>query len=219
MKRASLKILIYKELRLSAHPTLYIFVSLGALVIVPNYPYGVVFLFGCLASMLTIQYGRETNDVLFSALLPTPRNEIVKGKFALACFTQLSQIVVSLPFAVLRTFLFPNGNAVGIDANIAFYGCMLIAFALYDLVFFTGYYKTAYKVGASFVRAILPVLAVVLVMETLAHVPALSFWDGVSPCELLLQLPVLAAGVVCYILCNLAAYRVSVRRFAKVDLA
>ena len=96
---------------------------------------------------------------------------------------------------------------------------MLIAFALYDLVFFTGYYKTAYKVGASFVRAILPVLAVVLVMETLAHVPALSFWDGVSPHELLLQLPVLAAGVVCYILCNLAAYRVSGRRFAKVDLA
>lgn len=39
--------LLYKELRLAAHPNLYIFTLLGVLVIVPAYPYGMVFLFSC----------------------------------------------------------------------------------------------------------------------------------------------------------------------------
>ena len=37
--------LLYKELRLAAHPNLFVFTLLGALVIVPAYPYGMVFLF------------------------------------------------------------------------------------------------------------------------------------------------------------------------------
>ena len=45
--------LLYKELRLAAHPTLYIFSLMGILVLVPNYPYTVVVLFGCLASYIT----------------------------------------------------------------------------------------------------------------------------------------------------------------------
>ena len=35
--------LLYKELKLAAHPNLYIFTALGVLVIVPAYPYGMVF--------------------------------------------------------------------------------------------------------------------------------------------------------------------------------
>ncbi len=211
--------LIYKELRLAAHPTLYIFTALGALVIVPNYPYGVVFLFGCLAGMITFQYGRETNDLLFSALLPLSRRQIVKGKLALVCLAQLCQIAVSLPFAFLRVMIFPSGNAAGIEANAAYYGCMLLAYGFYNLVFFAAFYKTAYKAGSSFLKAVVAVLIVMVVMEVFAHIPAIAFWDGVSAGELLLQLPVLGVGIAAYIICSYFAYRVGARRFARVDLA
>ena len=60
---------LYKDLRLAAHPTLYIFILLGALVIVPSYPYSLVFFFGCLAPFITMMYGRETNDIYYMALL------------------------------------------------------------------------------------------------------------------------------------------------------
>ena len=40
--------LLQKELRLAVHPSLYIFIFLGALVLVPAYPYGVVFFFAML---------------------------------------------------------------------------------------------------------------------------------------------------------------------------
>ena len=45
--------LLYKELALAAHPTSIIFAFLGCLVVVPAYPYTVIFMFGCLAPYLT----------------------------------------------------------------------------------------------------------------------------------------------------------------------
>ena len=66
---------LYKDLRLAAHPTLYMFVLLGALVIVPSYPYSLVFFFGCLAPFITMMYGRETNDIYYMALLPHRKKE------------------------------------------------------------------------------------------------------------------------------------------------
>lgn len=54
--------LLYKELTLAAHPTSIVFAFLGCLVIVPAYPYTVIFMFGCLALYLTLLYARETNE-------------------------------------------------------------------------------------------------------------------------------------------------------------
>ena len=38
-----MKNFLFKELRLAAHPTLFIFTALGVLVLVPDYPYGAIF--------------------------------------------------------------------------------------------------------------------------------------------------------------------------------
>lgn len=65
--------MLYKEIRLSAHPNLFIFTLLGMLVIVPAYPYGMVFIFGCLGPYITMMYGRETNDIYYTALLPVKK--------------------------------------------------------------------------------------------------------------------------------------------------
>ena len=40
--------LLYKEMSLVAHPTSIVFAFLGCLVLVPSYPYSVIFMFGCL---------------------------------------------------------------------------------------------------------------------------------------------------------------------------
>lgn len=213
-----MKDLLCKELRLAAHPTLFLFTAFGALVLVPNYPYSAVFLFGCLACMITFQYGRETNDVLFSALLPVTRGQIVAARLVTVCAMQLCQLVLSLPFAFLRVRLFPQGNAVGIEANAAFYGCMLLAYALFNLVYFSEFYRTAYRAGAAFFKAFLPVLVVIAAMETCAHLPATAFMDGVSADALVKQLPVTAAGLAAYLACNPLAWAIGTKRFRRVDL-
>lgn len=210
--------LLYKELRLAAHPNLYVFTLLGALVMVPAYPYGMVFLFGCLGPYISFMYGRETNDIYYTALLPVKKRDTVKAKCLLLVLAQMAQLLISLPFAVLRVYVLPNGNPAGIEANLAFYGLGLLTYAVFNMVFLTGFFKTAYKVGKSFLLAIIPAAMVVIAMEVLAHFPGFEWFDSVAPENLLRQVPILVMGLVAYAVAMLATYRISARRFEKVDL-
>ena len=178
--------LLYKELRLAAHPNLYVFTLLGALVLVPAYPYGMVFMFGCLGPFITMNYCRETNDLYYSALLPIGKRDIVKGKCLLFAAAQLGQVLISLPFAFLRVRLLPMGNPAGIEANVAFYGFGLIIYAIFNFIFLTEFFKSGFKVGTAFLLAIIPTFLAVLAMEVLSHIPAFAWLDSVQTADLLL---------------------------------
>ena len=210
--------LLCKELRLAVHPSLFVFIFLGALVLVPAYPYGMVFFFAMLGIFQSIMYARETRDIYFTALLPVRKRDAVKAKLLLAAFAQLTQLLLSLPFAFLRTLYLPEGNPVGIEANAAFYGFALALYGAFNLIFFARFYKTAYKAGAAFLTALPPLVLGVFVMEALVHFPGMEWLYGVDAASLLRQLPVLAGGAAVYVLCCVLACRVGVRRFEEVDL-
>lgn len=210
--------LLYNELRLAAHPTLYVFMLMGALIIIPSYPYSVVFLFGCLAPFITILFGRETRDTYYTALLPVRKSDVVKGKCLMIVFVQLGELLFSVPFAILRTHLFTEGNQVGLEANVAYYGFGFLCFALFNLIFLTQFYKTAYKAGKSFILAMIPVSVVMVGMETLSHVPSLQWLNSVESDMLRLQLPILAAGIFLYLFATIGAYHLATGYFDKVDL-
>jgi len=210
--------LLYKELRLAAHPNLFIFTFLGALVIVPAYPYGMVFLFGCLGQFITFMYGRETNDLYYTSLLPVKKTDTVKAKFLLVILSQMTQLLISLPFAILRYFILPNGNPVGIEANVAYYGFGFIIYALFNIIFLTQFFKNGYKVGKAFLLAIIPTSIGVMSMEILVHFPNLLWLDSMNPSIMLKQLPLLLIGMIIYIVSMFVAFKVSANRFQKVDL-
>lgn len=71
--------LLAKELRLTLHPSSAVFAFLGCLVMVPAYPYSVIFMFGCLAPYITFVNARETNDFFYTAALPVTKRESVGG--------------------------------------------------------------------------------------------------------------------------------------------
>ena len=210
--------LLYKELRLAAHPSLFIFMCMGALVLIPAYPYGVVFFFGCLGLFQSFMFDRETRDVFYTALLPRPKRDVVKGKVLLAVFAQLVQLALSIPFAFLRTLYLPDGNLVGIEPNAAYYGFGLMIYGIFNLVFFTQFYKTAYKAGITFLTALIPTTLGIIAMEAAVHFPGMGWLDGMDGASLLRQLPILLAGAAVYAAANLLAYRISSGRFARVDL-
>ena len=210
--------LLYKELRLAAHPNLFVFTLLGALVIVPAYPYGMVFLFGCLGPYITFTYGREINDIYYTSLLPVKKRDVVKSKVALVVLSQMAQLVISLPFALLRLRLLPEGNPAGIEANVAYYGFGLMVYTIFNVIFLTHFFKTGYRVGWSFLWAIIPATLGVLLMEIVVHFPQFAWLDSVEGAMLFRQLPILLAGILVYILGTAIAYRVSSKRFDIVDL-
>ena len=210
--------LLYKELRLAAHPSLYVFMCMGALLLIPAYPYSVVFFFGCLGLFQSFMFDRETRDVFYTALLPVRKGDGGRGKILLAVFSQLTQLALSLPFAFLRTLYMAEGNPAGIEANAAYYGFGLMLYGTFNLVFFTRFYRTAYQAGTSFLIALLPLTLGIAAMEAAVHFPGMGWLDSVAGPDLVRQFPVLLLGVLVYIASNLLACRLGERNFSRVDL-
>lgn len=210
--------LLYKEIRLTAHPTSVVFAFLGCLVLVPAYPYSVIFLFGCLAPYLTFLNARETNDAFYTAVLPVTKEESVRGKCLLAAAVQLFQLLFSVPFAFLRNALETANNPVGLDAAPAWYGLGLMVYGVFDLVFLPTFYQSGYKAGKAFILASVPLVILMLGTEAAGHLPALSWMDSYRPENLWKQLTVLIAGMVIYAVFLSMAYKLSVKHYYKVDL-
>ena len=210
--------LLYKEMRLVAHPTSIVFAFLGCLVLVPSSPYSVIFMFGCLAPYITFLNARETNDGWYTAVLPVTKRESVLGKCLLAVFFQLFQLLFSIPFVLLRNVLNIANNPVGLDATVAWYGFGFILYAVFDLIFLTSFYNSGYKAGQSLILAAIPMVLLMVAIEAAAHIPAFSWMDSYQPEDLIIQLPILVIGFICYGVIITLAYRIAAKRFEKVDL-
>ena len=175
-------------------------------------------MFGCLASCITFLNAQETNDVWYTVVLPLTKRESVLGKCLLVVFFQLFQLIFSIPFVFLRNILNIANNPVGLDATVAWYGFGLFLYAVFDLIFLAAFYKNGYKVGKSFIFAAIPMVLLIVAIEAAAHIPALVWMDSYQPKHLLIQLPILIAGIICYGVFVPLAYRISAKRFEKVDL-
>ena len=210
--------LLYKEMRLVAHPTSIVFAFLGCLVLVPSYPYSVIFMFGCLAPYITFLNARETNDVWYTAVLPVTKRESVLGKCLLVVFFQLFQLLFSIPFTLSRNAMNIANNPVGLDATVAWYGFGLILYAVFDLVFLTTFYKSGYRVGKSFILAAIPMVFLMVAIEATAHIPVLVWLDSNQPAYIRMQVLILIAGVICFTVFMVLAYQISVKRFTNVDM-
>ncbi|MDD3242947.1 MAG: ABC-2 transporter permease [Eubacteriales bacterium] len=216
-----MKNLLYKEFKLAKHPTMFLFLAFALMLLIPSYPYYVAFIYTCLAVFFVFLTGRETKDVVFTALLPVAKGDIVRARCVLVVLMELAQVLISVPFAILSVRINPNGcNPAGIEANVAFFGLVLGMYALFNLLFFPIFYRTAYNAGRALLISGLAVMLYIVVAEGLVlAVPLINaYLDTTAASAQLRQLPVLAAGGGLYVLATWAACRKSVRLFEKVDL-
>ena len=88
-----------KDLRLAAHPMMYVFALFGVMLIIPNYPYTVVFFYGLLGIFFTFLNGRENKDVYYCAVLPVTKRDQVRAR-AWLVVTPLALPVIFEPSAV-----------------------------------------------------------------------------------------------------------------------
>ena len=216
-----MKELLYKEFKLATHPTLYIFLLLSAMVLIPSYPYYVAFMYMCLAMFFTFLQGRETNDLFFTAMLPVRKKDVVTARVVMVCLFQLAMLFLSLPFAVLSVKINPNGyNAAGIELNAAFYGLVFLMFGGYNLCFLPGFYKTGRKLGKPLLLGVTFLILFMFAAESAAQyipTPVSAYLDVPGP-AFSTQWPVLALGVLCWVGLTVLAWQLSVRRFERLDL-
>lgn len=215
-----MKNMLYKEFKLALHPTSIIFLSLSAMMLIPNYPYYMTFFYTTLAIFFTCLSGRENHDIFYSMTLPIRKRDIVKSRFTLVILLQLAQILTAIPFAMIRrTFNLP-GNLVGMDANIAFFGLSFLMLGLFNLAFFTNYFKNTDKVGKSFLWGTIVITLFMFIAEASVHiVPFMkNTLDTKDPEFLMVKLLTLAVGIVLYAFLTLVSYQRSVRSFEALDL-
>jgi len=216
-----LKNLLRKELCLAMHPTGALMLALSAMVLIPNYPYTVIFFYSTLSLFFTCLQGRENNDVSYTLTLPVARRDAVRGRFALAALIELAQLALTGAFCLVRRSLPLPANAAGLEANLSLLGAGFLLFGVFNLVFFPRYYRNIEKVGAPFALASVVFFVLVAAGEALEH--AVPFvrdrLDSLDPAYLPARLAALAAGLVLWLLLTALAYRRSVKFFSRLDIA
>ena len=214
-----MRALLYKQLRLVCHPMTPVFCLFGVMVLIPNYPYTVIFFYVMLGLFFTFLNIREQKDSYYSAILPVPKRDTVKAGCALVALVELLLLVVLAPCALLAVRLQPGkDNLVGMDPNLALFAAGFLLYTVFNAVFLPTFYRNGYKVGAAFIKALIPVTLVMVVCEALPHLPGWGWLDDLDGATQLRLLPVLAVSAAVYAAGMLLSFRRAAALYEKVDL-
>ena len=225
-----MKALLYKEFKLAMHPICYLFIALFPLMIlIPGYPLaiGFIYVLSCYPILfLGANKGQQSNDLLFSTLLPVRKKDIVLARIITVIFMQVA-------FMVIMSLLYPiaynvTGNIVdeetgkvlqnagfNLNSYVLVLAIALVGFALADLIFFPIYYKHGKSIVMSTLLTILG-FVVYLGVTTIA----LPYIIGVEVCNsiaLWIQFIALAGAIVLSVLIHILVYRISSKLLERVD--
>ena len=214
-----MKALLYKTFRLVCHPVTLVFLFFGVMLLIPSYPYTLAFFYVMLGLFFTFLNGREQKDIYYSALLPIRKRDTVRASVLFVLAVELASLLIAVPFAVLSVRINPlGGNTVGLEGNMTLFAAALLLYAIFNGIFLPSFYKTAYKVGVSFLKAIIPVSLVMIVLEALVHFPGMAWLEDCTAAGQLRLLPLMACAAVIYGAGLWIAYGKAAQNYEKVDL-
>lgn len=217
-----MKKLIKKELTLTAAPLTYFFLAFGLMTLIPGYPILVSGFFVCLGIFYTFQFAREYNDVLYTALLPVRKRDVVRARYFFVVCIQLADLLICglltlLRMTALRDVQVYRTNPL-MNANPVFLAYMLVIMTLFNVIFVGGFYRTAYYYGKPFVLFCVAAFVVVGLGETLHHIPGLTWLGAVAGAGVGMQTLILLLAAAVYAVGTLFSMRRSQECFEKLDL-
>ena len=214
--------ILLKEIKLSASPLSYLFILFGLMFLLPGYPILCGVFFVTLGLFQSFQTAREANDIVFSALLPIAKKDVVTGKYVFVCFIEACGLVLMTIAVMLRMTVFHASSAYLANAlmNANFYalGVAFIIFGLFNWIFVGGFFKTAYRFARPFVTYIIAAFLTILLAESLHHFPGLGMLNAFGTEHLALQLGLLGFGIAVFVLITLLSCRSACGSFEKIDL-
>ena len=230
-----MKALLYKELKLAMHPICYVFIALFPfMILIPSYPIAIGFLYvlTCYPILfLGANKGQQSNDLLYSTLLPIRKKDIVKARIMTVFLMHLVFIALTSALCPLAIFINNNINdaalaadsnanpvvvpGLGLHSYVLVLAIVIIGYAIADLIFFPIYYKNGKSIVMSTLMMILGfVLYLGIFTIGLPFIPGLE-WINELP--LYVQFIILGVSLIIYIALHLVVYKVSYKRLEKVD--
>ena len=214
--------ILLKEMKLSASILSYVFIVFGLMFLLPGYPVLCGAFFTTLGIYQSFQNTRETNDILFSALLPISKEDVVRGKYLFVCLIELCSALLMTRIAVLRMTVFADSpvyreNAL-MNANGFALGTAFVLFGLFNAIFVGGFFRTVYRIGKPFIIYIVVNFVVIAVAEALHHFPGLSALNAFGTDAFGLQMGLLILGMSIYVVLTYISFRKSCSRLERIDL-
>ncbi len=212
--------LLYKEFRLVIHPLYFLTALFGGLILIPNWVYFVALMYVLFIAFPNIfMNAKAQNDTGFSVLMPVRKSDVVKARVMSMTILEIVQVLVAAIFVAIRVLINPTGNLL-IDANLAFLGCTLVMYGLFNLIFFPMFYKTGHKIGIPLLVGLTVAFVFSGIIEVLVvMVPGVAkVLDGTTSVALLSQIPVLSVGIALFAALTWLAYRLAAKNFGEIDL-
>ena len=127
--------LLRKEMHLTAHILSYVFIVFGLMALLPGYPILCGVFFITLGLFQSFQAAREANDIVYSALLPIAKKDVVKGKYQFSIMIEMCGFAVMAVVTIIRMTVLADAevyttNAL-MNANLFFLGMALVIFGLF----------------------------------------------------------------------------------------
>ena len=214
--------ILLKEVKLSASLLSFLFIPFGLMFLLPGYPILCGVFFVTLGIFQSFQNAREANDMVFSALLPISKRDVVKGKYLFTCTIELCSGLLMTLAVALRMTVFSDAavyrsNAL-MNGNLFALGMAFVGFGLFNLIFVGGFFKTAYKFGRPFVGYIIAVFLTIGIAEALHYIPGFGFLNAFGMEYFAVQLLLMGLGMAFYLAVTLLSYQKACKRFEKIDL-
>jgi len=214
--------ILLKEIKLSASILSFLFIVFGLMFFLPGYPILCSVFFTTLGIFQSFQAARESNDIVFSALLPIAKKDVVKGKYLFVCFIEICSLILMAAamlcrMTILRGSPVYRANAM-MNANPFALGAAFFIFGLFNWIFVAGFFKTAYGFAKPFVKYIIAGFLAIAVFEALHHIPGLQAVNAFGFDHFGLQTGLMAAGAAAFLVMTLLSYKTACRRFEKIDL-
>lgn len=214
-----MKQLLAKEIKLTASPLSFIFIAFSLMTLIPGYPILIGAFFVCFGLFQTFQKSREENDIVYSVMLPIKKKDIVTSKYIFVCLIQVVGLICIALLSVVRLLalnkIAPYSNNQMLNANLVFIGLVLIVFAIFNVFFVGGYFKTAYKIGIPFLVFATLSFLTVIIGEIIWRLPNLSVLNLDYHYT---HFIVFTIGILCFVIGTFASLKKSQQRFEKIDL-
>ncbi len=216
-----MKALLKKEFSLCLHPTAFVFLLFAAFVLVPNYPYELIFFFSGLSVFYISLAARENGDLAFTCSLPVKKRDVPLARIVAAVIFQCALLVLTALCIVVKQTTFPEAmliNLVGNSANLAFCGFGAILLGAFNLTFFPLHFSQPNKVGVPFAIALAVQFCLIGLMILIRHLPFYGPLVLPDPKYSGVKLAVLFAGLALYFAMTALSAWLSGKRFEQVDL-
>ena len=230
-----MKALLYKEFKLAMHPICYIFVFVFPfMVLIPSYPIaiGFIYILCCYPILfLGANKGQQSNDLLYSTLLPVRKKDIVLARILTVAIMQATFILVMsalvpLAFLIQESIIAvspenaaPEIPGLGLEGFVSVLGIAIIGYAIADLIFFPIYYKHGKSIVMSTLLTILGFVTYIIVFTVV--IPYIKGLEGYKTflCDsgLGYQFIVLGVALLIYAATHFLVYKISAKRLEKVD--